>query len=95
MKINKLIREMFEEKVLELFGSEKESLNSSEDWGYRLKEEIITDLVSMIGKNLNTQGSLKEEGLYVQIYNSNNIWINAICNVFEKYNISLEKLTVV
>lgn len=93
MNIQKMINDMYKDKIVNLLGSGEELSEESEQDCIKFKEEIIENLIPMVQKYLKSEDDgMDEDEIFDTIYDYDNIWRNAIYNVFENHNISDELL---
>lgn len=93
MNITKMINDMYESKIINLIDSGFELTEESENDCIAYKEEIIANLIPMVQKCLKSEEeNLEEDEIFDIIYDYDNVWRNAIYNIFKGHNISDELL---
>ena len=84
-----MINDMYEDKIVNLIDSGFELSEESEKDCITYKEEIIVNLIPMVQKCLKSEDeNMEEDEIFDTIYDYDNIWRNAIYNIFKKHNIS-------
>jgi len=93
MNIKEMIKDIYEDKIVNLLESGFELSTESEENTNTYKTEIIVELLPMIQRCLgcdenHSDKEADKDKLYDTIYDLDNVWRNAIFNVFRKYDIS-------
>lgn len=96
MNVEEMINDMYEDKIVNLMDSGFELSEKSEKDCIQLKAEIVEDLIPMVQKLLEVGDEEIdkeiEDEISDTIYDYDNVWRNAIFNVFKLHNISDELL---